>query len=82
MNHIVRGRLLLNVTIAALLIGVLFILSSSAQAAKGTYAGTVDNSTSGAIALDVKIKNGFVTKISNFQDVISILRMFGRTASK
>src|SRR5579872_2120477 len=32
MNHIVRGRLLLNVTIAALLMGVLIMLSSNAQA--------------------------------------------------
>ena len=31
MNHIVRGRLLLNVTLAALLLGLLFIVSKDAQ---------------------------------------------------
>ena len=31
MNHIVRGRLLLNVTLAALLLGAVFVLSHDAQ---------------------------------------------------
>ena len=38
MNHIVRGRLLLNVTIAAVLIGALFLLTSTGQAAVGYLA--------------------------------------------
>ncbi|HNN54598.1 MAG TPA: methyl-accepting chemotaxis protein, partial [Pseudomonadota bacterium] len=33
MNHIVRGRLLVNVTLAALLLGLLFVVSKEAQAA-------------------------------------------------
>ena len=40
MNHIVRGRLLLNVTIAALLMGVLIMLSSNAQAGRLRKGGT------------------------------------------
>src|SRR5688572_18513429 len=44
------------------------VFAASAQAAKGTYAGTVTNTT-GKIALDVKIQQGFVTKVTRVRGV-------------
>ena len=44
------------------------IAAAPAQAAKGTYAGTVTNTT-GKIALDVKIQQGFVTKITHLRGI-------------
>jgi hypothetical protein len=51
--------------IAAVAAGAL-IVAAPAQAAKGTYAGTVTNTT-GQIALDVKIQQGFVTKVTRLR---------------
>jgi hypothetical protein len=51
-----------GITAAALIAAL--IMASSAEAARGTYAGTVSGTT-GKIAVDVKIKNGIVTKVTH-----------------
>jgi hypothetical protein len=51
--------------ITAIAAGALAV-AAPAQAAKGTYAGSV-TSTTGKIALDVKIQQGFVTKITHLR---------------
>jgi hypothetical protein len=52
---------------AALCCGALLVASAPAQAAKGTYAGTVPNTT-GKVAFDVKIsKKGIVKKITELR---------------
>lgn len=52
---------------AALCCGALLVLSAPAEAAKGTYAGTV-GTTTGQIALDVKIsRQGIVKKITHLR---------------
>jgi hypothetical protein len=55
-----RAGLIAVVAAAAL------IAAAPAQAAKGTYAGTVTNTT-GKIALDVKIQQGVVTKVTHLR---------------
>jgi hypothetical protein len=52
---------------AALCCGALLVATAPAQAAKGTYAGTVPGTT-GQVALDVKIsKRGIVKKITQLR---------------
>ncbi|MDX6583322.1 MAG: hypothetical protein QOI10_2506 [Solirubrobacterales bacterium] len=51
--------------IAAVAAGAL-VIAAPAEAAKGTYAGSVTNTT-GKIALDVKIQQGSVTKITHLR---------------
>jgi hypothetical protein len=50
----------------AAIAAIALIAAAPAQAARGTYAGTVTNTT-GQIALDVKIQHGFITKITELR---------------
>ena len=54
MNHIVRGRLLINVTLAALLLGLLFVVSRDAQAAAWPISAVVVIVIAVNIALQVR----------------------------
>src|SRR5688572_24810296 len=56
----------MRIGIIAVAVAATLFVAAPAQAAKGTYAGEVTNTT-GKIALDVKIKRGFVTKITRLR---------------
>ena len=54
MNHIVRGRLLINVTLAAVLLGLLFVISREAQAAAWPISAVVVLIVAVNVALQVR----------------------------